>query len=118
MCEHHVRAAVEAVLHSDRPAGKTPSAQVPHIHRPGSDGAAHSVPASRGRHTPSQEDDTTVQIWTVWCLEVSLLMERAPDMYTYSVFAPYSILVRVEKSDKCKSTYSRSDVRFVTDIMK
>lgn len=63
--EHHISAAVEAVLHSDWSADEAPSGQVPHIHRPSSDGAAHSIPASRGSQTPLKEDDTAIQMWTV-----------------------------------------------------
>lgn len=75
MGKHHISAAVEAVLHSDWSADETPPGQVPHIHRPRFDGAAHSIPASRGIQTPSKEGDTTIQIWTAGYTKV--LMESA-----------------------------------------
>lgn len=62
MGEHHISAAVEAVLHSDWSAGETPSGQVPHVHCPCSDGAAQSIPARRGSQTPAKVREPTVQI--------------------------------------------------------
>lgn len=62
MGEHDISAAVEAVLHSDRSAGETPSGQVPHGHCPSSDGAAQSIPARRGSQTPAKVREPTAQI--------------------------------------------------------
>lgn len=98
MGEHHIGAAVEAVLHSDRPADETPSGQVPHIHRPSSGGAAHSVPASRGRQTPAMEDDARNVDCTAH--QVPVLMGGAhPDANTanISLSSGWKMLVRKQE---------------------
>lgn len=81
MGEHHIRAAVEAVLHSDWSAGETPWTSS--IHRPSSEGAAHSVPASRGRHSirggGSHNMNSLVTQRDSW-------MESAPDIKVLSIF--------------------------------